>query len=263
MDLRLKGKKVLVTGSTSGIGKGIAEEFLKEEATVVINSCFMDEVEKTVSELSLKYSGVTGSVADLTSIDDCKRLVDEADDGKGIDILINNLGIYPVVPFEESTDEDWYRYWEMNVMAAMRLCRLVLPKMLKRNSGDIVNISSEAGLRPNGDLVPYSTTKAAIIGMSRALAELTKGTNVTVNSVCPVTTWTDGVAAYMESLANQNNISVEEQKEEYFKTGNDSDSLLQRFLDVEEVARSVVNTAANPGINGNTVLIDAGVIRHI
>jgi NAD(P)-dependent dehydrogenase (short-subunit alcohol dehydrogenase family) len=151
----------------------------------------------------------------------------------------------------------------VNLMSMVRLCRKALPDMLKYNSGKIINISSEAAFRPNGDMVHYSTTKTAIIGFSRALAELTKGSKVTVNSVLPVTTWTPGIEIYLQDLADRDGIDLEAQKRKYFESGNDSTSLLQRFLTVDEVAKTVIFAACNDGINGNSILIDAGVIRHI
>ncbi|MBP2034030.1 NAD(P)-dependent dehydrogenase (short-subunit alcohol dehydrogenase family) [Clostridium algifaecis] len=265
MDMGLLNKKVLITGSTSGVGKGIAEAFIKEGARVVVTSYLEKEVIDTVKEFKDKYTEalVEGVVGDLSKLEDANKLYDEVTKDGPIDILVNNLGIYPVKPFEQITDEEWYHIFNINVMSIVRLCRRALPDMLKINSGKIINISSEAGLRPNGDLIHYSTTKSAILGLSRGLAETTKGSKVTVNSVLPVTTWTEGIAKYFEELAKKNGNSVEQEKINYFQNGNDRDSLLQRFLTTEEVAKTVLFAATNDGINGNSILIDAGVIKHI
>lgn len=265
MNLNMTGKRVLVTGSTSGIGIGIAESFIKEGANVIINSYLESEVKSALHELQSKYpnSIIDGIVADLSIEDDCNRLYEQACANGNLDVLVNNIGIYPITPFSDITDEEWNHIWNINVMTAVRMCRNTLPKMLKENKGVIINISSEAGLRPNPDLVHYSVTKAALIGLSRALAELTKGTEVRVNSVLPVTTWTPGIKKYFEDIAKQESCTLETAIEGYFKTGNDKDSLIQKFVTIEQVANTVLFVAGNDGINGNSVLIDGGVIKHI
>ena len=148
-------------------------------------------------------------------------------------------------------------------MSMVRLCRLMLPDMLARNSGKIINIASEAGLRPNHDMVHYSATKSCMIGLSRGLAEITKGSKVTVNSILPVATWTEGVAEYIQSIADRDGCTKEEAMRDYYITGQDRDSLIQRFLTVEEVAMTVLFAAVNDGVNGNAILIDGGTIKHI
>jgi len=265
MDTGLRGKKVMITGSTSGIGRGIAEAFAREGARVVVNGSSAERVERAVAELKAQFpeAAVSGVAADLSLAKEAERLYGEAVRDGPLDILVNNVGIYPVKRFEEITDDDWFEIWNMNVMSTVRLCRRALPDMLRANSGKIININSEAGLRPNGDLVHYSATKSALLGFSRAIAELTKGSRVTVNSVLPVTTWTPGIENYLRSLAERKGIDLEQAKIDYFRSGNDSTSLLQRFLTVEEVAKTVIFAACNDGVNGNSILIDAGVIRHI
>jgi len=265
MDTGLKGKKVLVTGSTSGLGYGIAEAFIQEGSRVIINSGTEKNVKAAVKRLQDKYKGaeVRGITADLTKLADADRLYDDATrDGK-LDVLVNNVGIFPVVPFAEITDEQWFHIFDVNVMSNVRLCRRALPDMLKANSGKIVLISSEAGFRPNKDLIHYCMTKAAQLNLARGMAELTRGTKVTVNSVLPVTTWTEGIEKYLTSIAQRDNVTLEQAKINYFKSGNDSPSLLQRFLTVEEVAKTVIFAAYNDGINGSSIAIDAGVTRVI
>lgn len=265
LDTGLKGKKVLVTGSTMGIGKAIVEAFAQEGANVILNSFAEAEVNQAVIELQEKYKDikVSGITADLTKLEDTNRLYDEAiKDGK-LDVLVNNLGIYPIKPFEEITDDDWYHIWNINVMSTVRLCRRALPDMLKANSGKIINISSETALRPNGDHVHYSTTKTAILGFTRSIAELTKGSKVTVNSILPGSVWTPGIEKHLQSLALHDGISMEQALAKYFSEGNQSSSLLQRFLSVEEVAKAVLFASCNDAFNGNSILIDGGVIRSI
>jgi NAD(P)-dependent dehydrogenase (short-subunit alcohol dehydrogenase family) len=261
----LKGKKVLVTGSTSGLGFGIAEAFIQEGAKVIINSDHEHNVKAAVKKLQDKYpqASIRGITADLTKLEDANRLYDEAvKDGK-LDVLVNNVGIFPVVPFERIDDEQWFHIFNVNVMSNVRLCRRALPDMLKANSGKIILISSEAGFRPNKDLIHYCMTKAAQLNLARGMAELTRGTKVTVNSVLPVTTWTEGIEKYLTSIAKRDGVSLEQAKINYFKSGNDSPSLLQRFLTVEEVAHTVIFAASNDGVNGSSIDIDAGVTRVI
>ncbi len=265
MDTKLKGKKVLVTGSTSGLGYGIAEAFIQEGAKVIINSDTEKNVKAAVKRLQDKYpqASVKGITADLTKLEDANRLYDQCvADGK-LDILVNNVGIFPVVPFEQIDDEQWFHIFNVNVMSNVRLCRRALPDMLKANSGKIILISSEAGFRPNKDLIHYCMTKAAQLNLARGMAELTRGTRVTVNSVLPVTTWTEGIEKYLTSIAKRDGVSLEQAKINYFKSGNDSPSLLQRFLTVQEVAHTVIFAASNDGVNGSSIDIDAGVTRVI
>lgn len=265
METGLKGKKVLVTGSTMGIGKGIAEGFIKEGTRVIINGRTSPKVQDTVAEFRAKYPGadISGIAADLTKLEEANRLYDEATKTGPLDVLVNNVGIFPVVPFEEITDEQWFHVFDVNIMSCVRLCRRALPDMLKANSGHIILISSEAAYRPNKDLIHYCMTKAAQINLARGMAELTRGTKVTVNSVLPVTTWTEGIEEYLTSLAKRDGISLEQAKINYFKTGNDSPSLLQRFLTVEEIASATIFAASNPAVNGGAILADSGVLRTI
>lgn len=265
MKIGLDSKKVLVTGSTLGLGRGIAEMFADEGALVIINGRSEKKVKQVCEEITVKYphaklKGITG---DVSSLEGVQSLYTKSSEGGPIDILINNTGIYFVKEFAAVTDDEWFNIFNVNIMSVVRLCRLVLPEMLSRNSGKIINIASEAGLRPNADMVHYSATKSCMIGLSRGLAELTKGSKVTVNSVLPVATWTEGVADYIRDIAKRDGCTVEEAKKNYYLTGQDRDSLIQRFLTVEEVAQTVLFAAINDGINGNAILIDGGTIRHI
>jgi NAD(P)-dependent dehydrogenase (short-subunit alcohol dehydrogenase family) len=184
MDLSLSSKLVLVTGSASGIGKAAAERFLREGATVVINGLFDAEVDAALKHLQA-FGTVSGCVADLSTSEGAERLHAFARAIGPIDILVNNVGVFSVQPFVEASDEDWQRYFNINVMSAIRMARLALPDMLERNSGSIVNLSSEAAVKPLPQMVHYSVTKTALLGLTRGLAEICKGTGVRVNSVLP------------------------------------------------------------------------------
>jgi len=265
LETGLKGKKVLITGSTLGIGHAIALAFLDEGAKVIINGRNKEQVDIVVKEMQQSHPGseVSGIAADLSSLEGANGLYDEATKDGKLDVLVNNVGIYGVVPFVEISDEEWFNIYNVNVMSIVRLSRRALPDMLEANTGKIINIGSEAGIRVNSDMAHYSTSKAACLALTKSLAEMTKGTRVTVNSILPTATMTPGVKDYLETIAARDGITLEQAKINYFANGTDAGSLLQRFLTVEEVAMTVIFAAANNGINGNNILIDAGVIKHL
>ena len=263
MDLQLSNKLALVTGSTSGIGKGIAETLLKEGAEVIVNGRTEERVNNLVEELS-SLGKVHGIVADLSKADESEKLVDEVNKLGNLDILINNMGMFEVKAFEEVTDEEWMTYFQTNVVSAVRLSRQFLPEMLARDTGRVLNIASEAGVKPLAQMIPYSVTKSSLISLSRGLAEMTKGTNVTVNSVLPGPTWTDGVAGFMKGAAAEEGKNLEKFTEDYFKD-NEPTSLIQRFATVEEVASTVTFLASplSSAINGSAQRVEGGIIRSV
>ena len=199
MELDLKGKRVLVTGSAQGIGRATAASFLAEGAEVVINGLTEAEVAAALADLEPKGK-VSGLAADLGTAEGAGALLDFAGTP---DVLVNNVGIFSVKPFAEITDADWLHYLNINLLSAVRMTRAILPAMLARGSGAIVNLASEAGVKPLPQMIHYSVTKTAMIGLTRGLAELTKGTGVTVNAVLPGPTWTEGVEAYFHGLARE------------------------------------------------------------
>jgi NAD(P)-dependent dehydrogenase (short-subunit alcohol dehydrogenase family) len=265
MDTQMKGKNVLVTGSTAGIGKGIAALFAAEGANVFINGRHAETVSVVSEELARMFpdTRIRGIAADLAKPGEADGLYDACTQHGPLDVLVNNVGIYAAVPFKQITDEQWLHLFNVNIMSTVRMCRRALPDMLQRDSGKIINISSESAMRPRGDMAHYSATKSCMVGLTRALAETTKGTRVTVNSVLPAVTWTEGVETLVHEIARTKNIPAEQAKAEYFMAGNDTTSLISRFLTVEEVAKAVLMVACNEGISGSAVLIDGGVIRHI
>ncbi|MFN2744233.1 MULTISPECIES: SDR family NAD(P)-dependent oxidoreductase [Bacillus] len=263
MDLQLKNKLVLVTGSTAGIGKAAAEAFLTEGARVIINGRTEDKVQSVVDELS-KYGTVHGIAADLSDPKQSRTLIEKTEQIGELDILVNNMGFFEVKDFADVTDEEWLEYFEVNVLSAVRLCRAFLPKMLKRNAGRILNLASEAGIKPLPQMIPYSMTKTSLISLSRGLAEMTKGTNVTVNSVLPGPTWTEGVANYMKGAAEAENTDLDTFVKDYFKV-NEPTSLIQRYAKPEEVASTIVYLASEKAaaINGSAQRVEGGIIRSI
>ncbi|MFD2673511.1 SDR family NAD(P)-dependent oxidoreductase [Marinicrinis sediminis] len=267
MNLGLAGKLAVVTGSTSGIGKAIAQSLLQEGAKVIINGRTQERVDQTVASLSdhvAEGGEVIGLAGDVGDADSTQSLLAQIDQHGEVDILINNMGIFEVKAFEDIPDEEWMHYMNANVISAVRMSRHYLPNMLERNQGRIVMIASEAGVKPLPQMIPYSVTKTALITLARGLAERTKGTKVTVNSVLPGPTWTEGVEGYMKGAAAAENQSLEPFTESYFRN-NEPTSLIQRFATVEEVADTVsflVSDRAS-AINGHAQRVEGGIIRSI
>ena len=261
MDLQLNGKKALVTGSTAGIGFAIADHLLGEGATVVINGRTKERVEQSVFLLQQKHpqSNVSGVAADFSKTEDVASLINQVSE---IDILINNVGIFEPKPFVEITDDDWLRFYEVNVLSGVRLSRHYLPQMLARNWGRIIFISSESALNIPEEMIHYGMTKTAQLAVSRGLAELTKGTTVTVNAVLPGPTNSEGVAGFVANLAKAQNISAAQAEKEFFKTARPT-SIIQRFATVDEVANMVVYIASplSSATNGSALRVDGGVVK--
>ena len=263
MDLKIKDKTAFISGSTAGIGLAIAKRLLNEGVRVIINGRTQESVNKVVSELKALNSdyNISGIAADFSKKDEINKLHGELPD---IDILVNNAGIFEPKPFVEIPDEDWYRFFEINVMSGIRLSRYYFPKMLEKNWGRIVFISSESAVFIPEEMIHYGMTKTAQIAISRGLAELTKGTNVTVNSILPGPTKSKGVGGFLEDLSKAGNITVDEVEKDFFKNMR-ATSLLQRFASVEEVADTVayyVSSLAS-ATNGASIRVEGGLIKSI
>ena len=265
----LEGKVCIVTGSTAGIGKAIAKKFLEEGATVFVNGRSETKVTQTVQEfIELGLPKAIPAPADVSTRDGCDLLISAVQDvTPKVDVLVNNVGVFDAGDFFEYTDEEWQRYFEINVMSAVRLSRYYLKQMLASNQGRVLIVSSETAFRPIPDTIPYSMTKAAQLNLARGLAELTKGTDVTVNSLIVGPTATEGVQGpFLDSLIKQagGNISKDEVTKSYFRT-REPTSLIQRFLKVEELANVAMFLASglSSDINGCAQKVDGGIIRHI
>src|SRR5437763_349068 len=206
MDLELKGKVALGTGSTAGIGFAIARRLAEEGAEVILNGRTGPRVGEATARIEKEFSGakVRGVAADVGTADGCDKLVAQA---KGLDILVNNAGIFEPKPFEQITDSDWEKFFAVNVMSGVRLSRAFLPAMKERNWGRIVFISSESGLQIPAEMIHYGTTKTAQLAIARGLAETCAGTSVTVNSVLPGPTASEGVSEFVSRLASQQNLT--------------------------------------------------------
>lgn len=263
MDLKLKDKIAFVSGSTAGIGLAIAHRFLAEGARVVINGRTKQSVDDAVSDLQKLFpeESVSGIAADFSRVEDVNNLLDHLPE---VDILINNMGIFEPKPFAKIPDEDWFRFFEVNVMSGIRLSRHYFPKMLSKNQGRIIFISSESAVFIPDEMIHYGMTKAAQLAVSRGLAELTKGTAVTVNSILPGPTKSKGVGGFIEDLAKADKKSVEEVEKDFFKNMRPT-SLLQRFASVEEIADTVVyySSPLASATNGASIRVEGGLIRSI
>ena len=263
MDLQLTNKKALVTGSTAGIGFAVASLLAQEGAAVVVNGRSQRRVAQAVQRIRTerKNAQVTGIPADLGTKEGVNLLIRDV---PVVDILVNNLGIFEPKPFSEITDEDWLRFFEVNVLSGARLSRFYLPQMLQKNWGRIVFISSESGVNIPVEMVHYGVTKTAQIALARGVAETTAGTGVTVNSVLPGPTRSEGVERFVEDLAKGQGTDAARVEAEFFRTARPS-SLLRRFATPEEVAAMVVYVCSPQAsaTNGSALRVDGGVIRSI
>lgn len=254
----LSNRLTLVTGSTKGIGYAIAEAFARQGARVIVHGRDSRSAQKACEDLGA-HASVTGDLATSTGCDEVLDQLDKLDD---VDVLVNNVGIFSVGDFFAIDDEEWLRYFQTNVLSAVRLCRALMPPMLKKGTGRVINISSEAGIKPLPQMIHYSVTKTALISLSRGLAELSKGTDVTVNSLLPGPTWTAGVESYFDGLSRNENKPVDELLKNYFSE-HEPTSLIQRFVSVSEVADAAVFLAANGAVNGSALRVEGGIVRSI
>ena len=259
MDLQLTDKLALITGSTAGIGSAIAEKLALEGASVIVNGRSQESVDKAIESLSDTKGKVMGLAADLSSAEGVKQATERYPQ---IDILVNNLGIFEVKPFAKISDEDWQKFFNVNVMSGVRLARAYLPKMLDKNWGRIIFISSESAIQIPQEMIHYGMTKAAQIAIARGLAESTANTAVTVNSVLPGPTRTKGVEKYLQQMAQDKGVGVEEAEKEFFAEDRPT-SIIQRFIEPEEIANLVAYVASPlaSATNGAALEVEGGVLK--
>jgi NAD(P)-dependent dehydrogenase (short-subunit alcohol dehydrogenase family) len=259
MNLQLENKLALVSGSTKGIGFAIAVSLAREGARVIVNG----RAEKSVAEAVAKIrTAVPGAKLEAFSGDlsDAKTTEPLVKKFPAVDILVNNLGIFEPKLFDEIPDEDWRRFFEVNVLSGVRLSRAYFSGMKQRNWGRIVFISSESGLQIPAEMVHYGMTKTAQIAVARGLAELSAGTGVTVNSILPGPTRSDGVDEFVKQLSGGKPFA--EFEKEFFEKIRPT-SLLKRFATTEEVA-SLVTYVCSPlssATNGAALRVDGGVVK--
>jgi NAD(P)-dependent dehydrogenase (short-subunit alcohol dehydrogenase family) len=263
MHIDLTGKTALLSGSTSGIGFAIAKGLARAGAEVIVNGRTQINVDKAASALvkALPKAKVRGIAADVSNAEGCDQLVTAV---PVVDILVNNAGIFEPKDFFDIADDDWSRFFEVNVLSGVRLSRAYMQGMLHRNWGRIVFISSESGLQIPKEMIHYGVTKTAQLGVSRGLAELTKGTGVTVNAVLPGPTLSEGAQEFVASLAKQSGQDEKTAAATFIREHRPT-SLIERFASVEEVANMVVYVCSREAsaTNGAALRVDGGVVQSI
>ncbi len=263
MDLQLKEKKAFISGSTQGIGFAIAQQLLNEGVAVTINGRYEDKTKEAKLKLQQQFPNATISAisGDFSKKEEVDKLLSQI---KDIDILINNVGIFEVKDFENISDEDWYNYFEINVMSSVRLSRQLLPNMLENKWGRVVFISSESGVNVPENMIHYGMTKAAMSAIANGLSKLTKGTEVTVNTILGGPTYSGGVAHVVNHIAESQNLNIDDVKNGIIQNSNPH-ILLQRFINPDEVA-SLVTYLSSPlsvATNGTSLRVDSGVLKTI
>jgi NAD(P)-dependent dehydrogenase (short-subunit alcohol dehydrogenase family) len=263
MDLGLKGKRALVTGSTAGIGFATATALALEGAHVIVNGRTDARVRAAVDEIGRVAPGATieGVAADLSGAIGCEAMIAKIFE---LDVLVNNMGVFEPKRFEDIPDSEWMQLFETNVLSGIRLARHYVAGMRARNWGRIVFVSSESALQIPSEMIHYGMTKTAQLAVARGLAETLAGTGVTVNSVLPGPTASEGVGQFVAQLAESQGKSTPEVEREFFKNARPS-SIIQRFATPDEVAAMIVYVcgATASATTGAALRVDGGVIRSI
>lgn len=262
LNIDLSGKTAVITGSTVGIGLAITKSLAQAGANVVVNGRTQDAVDKAVAAVQAHAPGVEvlGVAADLATVEGCQQLAEQA---PHCDILINNLGIYGTVPFFDISDDEWQRYWDVNLMSGVRMSRAYMPQMLERNWGRVVFIASESAYNIPADMVHYGMSKTAMLGLARGLAKLAAGTGVTVNSVLPGPTLSEGAAQMLMANATPGQ-TLEEAGIAFVKQHRPS-SIIGRASQLEEVANMVAYVASplSSSTTGAALRVEGGIVDSI
>jgi NAD(P)-dependent dehydrogenase (short-subunit alcohol dehydrogenase family) len=263
MDLQLKGKLALVTGSTAGIGFSIAKSLTAEGARVIVNGRTPARVDQAAADILRENPSaqIETFASDLSRADAAEAAFQRFPD---LDILVNNLGVFEPKPFESITDQDWTSTIETNFLSGVRLSRSWLPKMKQAGWGRIIFISSESAVNIPVEMIHYGVTKTMQVALARGLAETTAGTNVTVNSILAGPTRSEGVEGFLENLAQSKGVSTDEIETEFFAKMRPT-SLLQRFAATDEVAAMVAFIASprSSATNGAAIRVEGGLLRSI
>jgi NAD(P)-dependent dehydrogenase (short-subunit alcohol dehydrogenase family) len=257
MDLQLKNKTAIVTGGTAGIGLAIVQSLAAEGVTVTVPGRSKEKLDKALTGIA----NVKAIVADPATAEGAQALIQQV---PATDILINNLGVYEVKAFADITDADWLSIFETNVLSGVRLSRHYFPGMLQRNNGRVIFISSESGVMTPAEMIHYGVTKSSQLALSRGLAELTKGTAVTVNTVMPGPTRSEGIVEFLENISSIPNPTPEQAEKEFFEKHRSS-SLLQRLIEAPEIANLVTFLASplSSATNGAALRAEGGLLRSI
>lgn len=262
MDTGLRNKTALVTGSTKGIGKAIAIELAREGVHVLVNGRNKEEVERTVNELKSEFPDTSpqNAAADIVDMQQREALFEKF---PNVDILVNNVGIYEIMAYEDVEDEVWETYFRTNVLAANGLCKFYMPNMLKNNYGRILFIASEEAIMPSGQMPQYSMTKSMLLSLSKSLSKLTVGTEVTSNTILPGPTLSENVYRIIEGLFPDDMPFAE--KEKTFMAANLPQSEIQRFIKPFEIGRlaAFVCSPYASAFKGSPIRMDGGMVPTI
>jgi NAD(P)-dependent dehydrogenase (short-subunit alcohol dehydrogenase family) len=263
MDLRLNGKKALVTGSTAGIGFAIARALARENAAVVITGRTQKRVDEAIESIRKEIPGaiLSGIAADLSAPDGSPKTVQAV---PTVDVLVNNLGVYEPKPFEQITDDDWQTIIETNFMSGVRLSRHYLSQMKAAKWGRIIFISSESAANIPTEMIHYGVTKTMQVALARGLAETTAGTAVTVNSVLAGPTRSEGVEKFITDMAEAKKVTPAEIEKDFFRTARPG-SLLQRFATTDEIAAlaTFIASPLSSATNGAALRVEGGLLRSL
>ena len=262
MDLQLSNKTALITGSTAGIGLAIADELAREGAAVFIPGRVRSKVDEAIRNLKAAHPGlrIEGIVADAGTAEGAATIIERI---PRVDILVNNLGIYEAKPFAQIPDEDWLKLFNVNVMSGVRLSRHYFPRMLTTGWGRVIFIASESAVMTPPEMIHYGMTKSSQLALSRGMAELTKGTGVTVNTVLPGPTQSEGIVEFLRRASPEAKTDAEAEAE-FFRVHRPS-SLLQRLIDAKEIAHLVAFLASplSSATNGAALRVEGGLLRSI
>ncbi|MGG5838685.1 SDR family NAD(P)-dependent oxidoreductase [Huaxiibacter chinensis] len=263
MDLQLNGKTAIVTAATAGIGLAIARTLAKEGAEVTITGRHQEKLAAAIDAINAAapVGKIQGFLADISTVEGAEALIAHQPDA---DILVNNLGYYEAKHFADITDDEWWRMLDVNVMSGVRLSRHYFPKMLDKNWGRVIFMSSEVGAFTPPDMIHYGVSKSAQLAVSRGMAELTKGTGVTVNSVLPSATRSEGIMEYLRHTAPEPGMTDRQIEAHFFRTYRPS-SLIARMIEADEIAAMVALLASPLGAasNGAAVRVEGGTVRSI
>lgn len=261
MDLQLQDRRALVTGSTAGIGFAIASRLAAEGASVVVNSRSQGRVDEAIQKIRSEHGDVqvTGIAADLSAAEGVRQVIGAHPE---LEILVHNMSTYEMKPFGEITDEDWTRFFETNVLSGIRLCRHYFPRMLAKDWGRILFIASESAINIPEEMIHYGMTKSAQLSVARGLAEMTKGTQVTVNTVLPGPTRTEGLEDFLDQFGEGKDLEGEALEKAFIQEARPS-SLIQRMIEPDEVADTVAFLASPraAATNGAPVRVEGGVLQ--
>lgn len=263
MKIDLSGKRAVVSGSTAGIGLAIATGLAVAGAEVVVNGRTEERVQQAISTIreTVPTAILSGIASDMTTAEGAATLASAIPEA---DILVNSVGAALFKSFDDLTDEDWLFMYQLNVMSGVRLTKHYLPGMTRRGWGRVVFISSESALNPPKEMIDYGMTKAAQLAISRGVAELAGRTGVTVNSILPGPTRSEGFGNVLEGIAQQSGKTIE-QVEQEFLASNRPTSLLGRVSTTEEIANMVVYICSQQAsaTSGAALRVDGGVVRSI